>query len=79
MTVDVRGRVMIPKEVRERLGLRAGARVTLAEVDGALTITPVATPMTVVELDGIVVLETPETIPTLTAEQVRAVQDVTRR
>ena len=78
-TIDAGGRVVVPKEVRERLGLRAGARVTLAEVDGALTITPVATPMTVVERDGIVVLETPETIPTLTAEQVRAVLETTRR
>lgn len=78
-TIDAGGRVVVPKEVRERLGLRAGAQVELTEVDGALEIAPVVTPMTVVERDGIVVLEAPEPMPSLTAEQVRAVQEATRR
>lgn len=78
-TIDAGGRVVVPKEVRERLGLRAGAQVELTEVDGALEIAPVVTPMRVVEQDGIVVLEAREPMPTLTAEQVRAVQEATRR
>ncbi len=78
-TIDAGGRVVVPKDVRERLGLRPGAQVELTEVDGALEITPVVTPMTVIERDGGVVLETKESMPTLTAEQVRAVQEATRR
>lgn len=78
-TIDAGGRVVVPKDVRERLGLRPGAQVELTEIDGALEITPVVTPMAVVERDGGVVLDTKEPMPTLTAEQVRAVQEATRR
>jgi len=78
-TIDAGGRVVVPKEVRERLGLRPGTQVELTEIDGTLEIAPVVTPMTVVERDGIVVLHAPEPMPTLTAEQVRAVQEATRR
>jgi len=78
-TIDGGGRVVVPKDVRERLGLRPGAQVELTEIDGALEITPVVTPMTVAERDGYVVLEAPMPMPTLTAEQVRAVQEATRR
>lgn len=70
---------MVPKDVRERLGLRPGAQVELTEIDGALEIAPVVTPMRVIERDGSVVLDTNEPMPTLTAEQVRAVQESTRR
>lgn len=78
-TIDAGGRVVVPKDIRERLGLRPGTEVELTEIDGALEITPVVTPMTVIERDGGVVLETKEPMPTLTAEQVRAVQEATRR
>lgn len=78
-TIDGGGRVVVPKDVRERLGLRPGAQVELTEIDGALEITPVVTPMTVAERDGHVVLEAPMPMPTLTAAQVRAVQETTRR
>lgn len=78
-TIDAGGRVVVPKDVRERLGLRPGAQVELTEVDGGLEITPVVTPMSVIERDGGVVLDTKEPMPTLTAEQVRAVQEATRR
>ena len=44
-TIDQGGRVVVPKDVRERLGLVAGAEVELQEVDGRLEIAPVATPM----------------------------------
>ncbi len=78
-TIDAGGRVVVPKDIRERLGLRPGAQVELTEIDGALEITPVVTPMSVIERDGGVVLDTKEPMPTLTVEQVRAVQESTRR
>ena len=78
-TIDAGGRVVVPKDIRERLGFRPGAQVELTEVDGALEITPVVTPMRVIERDGGVVLDTNEPMPTLTAAQVRAVQEATRR
>ena len=78
-TIDGGGRVVVPKDVRERLGLRPGAQVELSEIDGVLEIAPVVTTMTVVERDGVVVLQAPAPMPALTAEQVRAVQETIRR
>ncbi len=51
----------------------------LTEIDGALEINPVVTPMSVAERDGVIVLKSERTMPTLMAEQVRAVQEATRR
>jgi AbrB family looped-hinge helix DNA binding protein len=42
-TIDAGGRVVVPKEVRERLGLRPGSRVELREVEGRLEISPATT------------------------------------
>ena len=35
-TIDAGGRVVVPKDVRERLGLRPGSRIVLTEVEGHL-------------------------------------------
>lgn len=78
-TIDAGGRVVVPKDIRERLGLRPGTQVELTEIDGALEINPVVTPTSVAERDGVIVLESERTMPTLMAEQVRAVQEATRR
>jgi hypothetical protein len=54
-------------------------QVQLTAVDGALEITPMVTPMSVVERNGVIILESERTMPTLTAEQVRDVQENTPR
>ena len=57
-------------------------RTMLATIDAGgrvLEITPMVTPMSVVERSGVIVLESERTMPTLTAEQVRDVQESTRR
>ena len=78
-TIDEGGLFVVPKDVRERLGLRPGMQVELTQINGALEITSVVTPMSVVEPNGVIVLEAERTMPTLTAEQVRDVQQATRR
>lgn len=40
LVVDKLGRVVIPKAVRERLGMHAGAHVEVTEADGALVLKP---------------------------------------
>ncbi|NQW72939.1 MAG: AbrB/MazE/SpoVT family DNA-binding domain-containing protein [Actinobacteria bacterium] len=72
-TIDAGGRVVVPKDVRERLGLRPVIQVELTEIDGALEITPV------VERNGVVVLESERTMLTLRAERLRDVQEATRQ
>lgn len=53
-TIDSGGRVAVPKDVRERLGLRPGSRVVLTEVEGHLEISPVTTPVRLVDDGGII-------------------------
>lgn len=38
--VDDRGRVTIPKEIRDRLGIRPGDEVTVEVVDGEIQLRP---------------------------------------
>lgn len=77
-TIDGGGRIVVPKAIRERLGLRPGSQVVLTEADGVLEIAPAVTAMTVVERDGLVLLATTQPMPVLTADQVRATQEATR-
>ena len=51
----------MPKDIRERLGLRPGSTVDLLEVDGHLEVAPAVTPMRLEERDGVIVAvaETP--------------------
>ena len=78
-TIDGGGRVVVPKAVRERLGLQPGSEVELIERDGWLEIAPAATPMTLVGRGEDVVASTDREMPTLTAAQVRKVVEQTRR
>lgn len=78
-TIDAGGRVVVPKDVRERLGLRPGSRVEMREVEGRLEIYPATTPVRLVDQGGALVAETDHELPVLTAEQVRDALEATRR
>ena len=78
-TIDAGGRVVVPKEVRERLGLRPGSRIVLREVQGRLEISPATTPVRLVEHEGVLVAVSDADLPVLTAEQLRDAVEATRR
>jgi AbrB family looped-hinge helix DNA binding protein len=78
-TIDAGGRVVVPKDVRERLGLRPGSRIALREVEGHLEISPATTPARLVDRDGALVADADTDLPVLTAEQVRDAVEATRR
>lgn len=78
-TIDAGGRVVVPKEVRERLGLRPGSRIVLTEVEGHLEISPATTPARLVDHGGALVAVAEVDLPVLTAEQVRDAVEATRR
>jgi AbrB family looped-hinge helix DNA binding protein len=78
-TIDGAGRVVIPKAMRDRLGLTGGQAVDVSEREGRIEIEPAPTPMTLVgDEDGVVAVpEKP--LPPLTDDIVRATIEQTRR
>lgn len=77
--IDGAGRVVIPKELRDRLGLVRGRVVEIRERDGRVEIEPAATPMSLVGSGSRVVAIPDEGLPPLTDEIVRATLERTRR
>ena len=78
-TIDAGGRIVVPKALRDSLGLRAGTRLEVTERDGVLVIQPMPVPMQMVERSNGPVVEPLEPLPTLTADQVRAILESGRR
>lgn len=77
--IDSAGRVVIPKSLREALGLVGGQSLEINERDGRLEIVPAPTPMRLVEEDDGVVAVADADMPVLTADMVRDTLERTRR
>lgn len=78
-SVDAAGRIVIPKELRERLGIRRGRALDIRERDGRIEIEPAPTAMTLVRRAGGAVAVPAEKIPPLTDDLVRDTLERTRR
>jgi AbrB family looped-hinge helix DNA binding protein len=78
-TIDPAGRVVIPKELRERLGLHGLRLVDISERDGRIEIEPASTPMSLVRRGEGVVAVPDEPLPPLTDDIVRDTLEQTRR
>lgn len=78
-TIDFAGRVVIPKGMRDRLGLMGGQRIEIVEREGHVEIAPAATPMSLEKRRGAPVAVPEEDLPPLTDEVVRATVEGTRR
>jgi AbrB family looped-hinge helix DNA binding protein len=77
--MDAAGRIVVPKPLREELGLRAGQVLKVRARDRRIEIHPVAAPVQLVERGGLLVAEPEEPLPPLTAQQVRATLEGIRR
>jgi len=78
-SVDAAGRVVIPKDLRERLGIRRGRALEIRERDGRIEIEPVPTSMTLVRRSAGAVAVPGEKLPPLTDDLVRDTLERTRR
>jgi AbrB family looped-hinge helix DNA binding protein len=78
-TIDAAGRIVVPKAVREELGLYGGQEIEVAAVDGKIEIEVPPTPMRL-EKRGRHLVAVPERpLPPLTAELVRETLEKVRR
>src|SRR5215831_1576723 len=78
-TIDSAGRVVVPKRLREALGLRAGTRLGVSERNGAIILEPESVPMLLVGKGRRVAVEPAKPLPALTAAEVRAILESGRR
>jgi AbrB family looped-hinge helix DNA binding protein len=77
--IDSAGRIVIPKALRDALGLDAGQLLEIIERDGRLEIVPAPTPMRLVdEGDGVAAVADVE-MPVLTSAMVRDALEQVRR
>lgn len=77
--IDPAGRVVIPKELRERLGLSGPRAIDITERDGHIEIEPAVTPMSLVRRAHGLVAVPEEDLPALTDAIVRDTLERTRR
>jgi AbrB family looped-hinge helix DNA binding protein len=70
---------VVPKALRDELGLSAGTAVEITTRDGKLVIEPAATKMRLVKRGKGLVATTEEPLPELTADDVRSVIQSLRR
>lgn len=77
--IDAAGRIVIPKPIRDRLGLGRGQAVEIRERDGHVEIQAAPTPMSLVRRGRGRVAVPEARLPPLTDDIVRATLERTRR
>lgn len=78
-TIDSGGRVVIPKAIRDHLGLKSGTSVEVTTQDGHIEIAPSDASIRLVEVNGALVATSIDDLPPLTDDMVRATLEATRR
>jgi AbrB family looped-hinge helix DNA binding protein len=79
-TMDRLGRIVVPKKIRDALGLSEGGSIEITEANGEITIRAASVEKRLVsDGRGGLVCTTEETVPTLTADEVRNALEATRR
>jgi len=76
-TIDRAGRVVIPKEIRERAGLKSGSEVEVRCTEGIVEIAPPAAKGRLVREGSLLVWEPEPGVPPITSDDVnKAIEDM---
>jgi AbrB family looped-hinge helix DNA binding protein len=78
-TIDAAGRIVVPKSLREALALKPGQELEIRAGDGRLEIEIAATPVSLKKRGKGLVAVPDDSLPPLTAEEVRATLERIRR
>jgi AbrB family looped-hinge helix DNA binding protein len=79
VTIDSVGRVVVPKALRDELGVRGPAELELTAIDGRLELTVADVPARVEDRDGFPVIATDTPMAPMTvAEAAQAIERVRR-
>jgi len=79
VTIDRAGRLVVPKVLRDELGMEAGQPLQASVNDGRLEIEPLALDAELVEVDGVMVITPRQQVPPITRDEVRRVIESVRR
>jgi len=79
IAIDATGRIVVPKPLRDELGLGPGAELDIEVRDGALELRPPGRRMWLEQRDGHLVAASDAEIPALTADAVRDTLERVRR
>ncbi len=79
VTIDAAGRVVIPKQVRERFGFTAGSTLTLEEAGDHLEIRPAGRHVRIEVVNGRPLARVSGDVPPLTVDEVRHLVERERR
>lgn len=79
VTIDRAGRLVVPKALRDELGLAEGRSLRAAVRDGCLELVPEPLEVDLVERDGVLVIVPAGSLQPLTPDDVRAVIESVRR
>jgi AbrB family looped-hinge helix DNA binding protein len=78
-TIDRAGRIVVPKALRDALGLTGGQDLELTARDGVLEVRVAATPMKLERRGGHAIAVADVDLPPLTSDLVREVLEQSRR
>lgn len=78
-TIDGAGRIVVPKAIRDAMGLDAGRAIDLVFTDGRIEVELAPVQAHVEKVDGFPLLVPDEKLPALSDEQICATVEATRR